>query len=72
MSTLVRFSVGRILLHVIAMLVDHSWRFHAEGIARELSFAPRMRAALERVRARLVSGWRAASLDLDLAQSRFE
>ncbi len=38
MTILVRFSVGRILLHVMAMLVDHSWRFHWEGIARELPY----------------------------------
>ena len=36
MIILVRYSVGRILLHVAAMLVDHSWRFHWDGIAREL------------------------------------
>ena len=47
MITLVRFSVGRILLHVVAMLADHSWRFHWEGIARELPYVTAMRAVLE-------------------------
>jgi hypothetical protein len=40
MIILVRFSAGRILLHVVAMLLDHSWRFHWEGIARELPRVP--------------------------------
>ena len=36
MTILARLSVGRILLHLIAMLGDRSVRFHFEGIAREL------------------------------------
>jgi hypothetical protein len=40
MIILVRFSAGRVLLHVVAMLLDHSWRFHWEGIVRELPYVP--------------------------------
>jgi hypothetical protein len=36
MTILARFSLGRILLHLIAMLGDRSVRFHFKGIAREL------------------------------------
>jgi hypothetical protein len=36
MTILARLSVGRILLHLIAMLGDRSVRFHFEGIAREV------------------------------------
>jgi len=36
MTTLARFSVGRILLHLLAMLGDRCVRFHAAGIMREL------------------------------------
>ena len=50
MTILVRFSVGRILLHVLAMPVDHSARFHCEGIARELPWVRSTRAVLERDR----------------------
>jgi hypothetical protein len=38
MTTLARFSVGRILLHLLAMLGDRCVRFHSAGIMRE--FAP--------------------------------
>jgi len=34
--TLARFRSGRILLHVVAMMGDRSFRFHAAGIVREL------------------------------------
>jgi hypothetical protein len=37
MTTLARFGVGRILLHVVAMLGDRCVRFHTAGIIRELS-----------------------------------
>ena len=47
MTIIVRFSVGRILLHVVAMLVDHSWRFRWEGIARELPYTIPTRAMLD-------------------------
>ena len=36
LMTLARFSSGRILLHLIAMLGDRCVRFHAAGIMREL------------------------------------
>ncbi len=36
MTILARFSVGRILLHLLAMLGDRCVRFHFEGIVREL------------------------------------
>ena len=36
-AELARFSLGRVLLHFIAMLRDGAVRFHAAGIARELS-----------------------------------
>ena len=54
MTTLARFSVGRILLHLLAMLGDRCVRFHAAGIMREVStiaVAPVLRA---RIRARLI------------------
>jgi len=38
MMALARFSSGRILLHLIAMLGDRCTRFHAAGIIRELSW----------------------------------
>jgi hypothetical protein len=50
MTILVRFSLGRILLRVLAMLADHSVRFHWEGIARELPCVRSTRAVLERAR----------------------
>ena len=37
-AELARFSLGRILLHFIAMPRDGAVRFHAAGIARELSW----------------------------------
>jgi hypothetical protein len=37
-AELARFSLGRVLLHFIAMLRDGAVRFHAAGIARELSW----------------------------------
>jgi hypothetical protein len=36
MLTLARFSGGRILLHLAALVGDGAVRFHAAGIAREL------------------------------------
>ena len=36
MLILARFSLGRVLLHLIAMLGDRAVRFHAAGILREL------------------------------------
>jgi hypothetical protein len=41
MTILARVSVGRILLHLLAMLGDRCVRFHVAGIMRELSsFTP--------------------------------
>ena len=39
MTNLARFSVGRILLHLIAMLGDRCVRFHFAGIMREIAAA---------------------------------
>jgi hypothetical protein len=53
MVTLAHFCVGRILLHLLAMLGDRCVRFHVAGIMREL---PRVAAALTlpaRMRTRL-------------------
>jgi len=36
MNTLAQSSVGRILLHLLAMLGDRCVRFHVAGILREL------------------------------------
>jgi hypothetical protein len=44
------YASSSILLHVLAMLVDHSVRFHWEGIARELPCVRSTRAVLERAR----------------------
>ena len=35
MLTLARFGTGRVLLHLLAMLGDRAFRFHAAGILRE-------------------------------------
>jgi len=35
MLTLARFSLGRVLLHLFAMMGDGAFRFHAAGILRE-------------------------------------
>jgi hypothetical protein len=43
MTTLARLRVGRILLHLLAMLGDRCVRFHVAGIIREL---PSVAAAL--------------------------
>src|SRR6266436_4783663 len=54
MTTLARFSGGRVLLHLLAMLGDRCVRFHVAGIIREL---PRVAAALAlgtRARIRLI------------------
>ena len=40
MTILPRFSVGRILLHLLAMLGDRCIRFHVAGIMRELPWLP--------------------------------
>ena len=63
MTILARFSVGRILLHLLAMLGDRRVRFHFEGIVRELPWIASGLAMLPRVRNRLI-----AALTLYLAQ----
>jgi Permuted papain-like amidase enzyme, YaeF/YiiX, C92 family len=63
MTILARISVGRILLHLIAMLVDRSVRFHFAGIARELPWIASGLAMLIRAPSRLL-----AALTLYLAQ----
>lgn len=63
MLTVARFRLGRILLHLLAMLGDRSIRFHVAGIMREL---PRVAAAMKpatRIRSRLIG-----ALALYLAQ----
>jgi hypothetical protein len=39
MSTLVRFRLGRVLLHLLAMAGDRCVQFHIAGIVRELPWA---------------------------------
>jgi len=63
MTILARLCVGRILLHLIAMLCDRSVRFHFEGIARELPRIASGLAMLTRAPSRLLG-----ALTLYLAQ----
>ena len=63
MTILARFSAGRILLHLLAMLGDRSVRFHLEGIVREL---PSMHSALGLLA--LLRSQAVAALTLYLAQ----
>ena len=63
MTILARLSVGRILLHLIAILGDRSVRFHFEGIARELPWIASGLVMLTRAPSRLL-----AALTLYLAQ----
>ena len=37
MLMLARFSLGRILLHLLALMGDGAFRFHAAGVLRELT-----------------------------------
>jgi hypothetical protein len=37
MLTLARSSLGRVVLHLLAMIGDGAFRFHAAGILRELA-----------------------------------
>jgi len=48
-AQLARFSLGRVLLHLISMLGDRAVRFHAAGIMRELSWVAEGAALLARV-----------------------
>ena len=54
MTTLARFCVGRILLHLLAMAGDRCVRFHVEGIIRELPWVARAMTLLTRMRGRLI------------------
>ena len=56
MATLARFSVGRILLHLLAMLGDRCVRFHVAGIMREIAPVAAAPALLARIRTRLIDG----------------
>jgi hypothetical protein len=54
MTILAQFSVGRILLHLLAMLGDQCIRFHAAGISRELPWFATALRLLTRARTRLI------------------
>ena len=58
-AELARFSLGRVFLHLIAMLGDRAVRFHAAGIARELSWVVGAKALLVQVHNRLVDAFSA-------------
>jgi hypothetical protein len=63
LATLAQFRVGRVVLHLLALLGDRSVRFHVEGIARELPWMAAGLAVLTRLRIRLLD-----ALTLYLAQ----
>jgi hypothetical protein len=48
-AELARFSLGRVLLHLISMLGDRAFRFHAAGMMRELSWLAEATTLLARV-----------------------
>jgi len=54
MVTLAHFGVGRIFLHLRAMLGDRCVRFHVAGIIRELPWVEAAMTLLTRTRARLI------------------
>jgi hypothetical protein len=54
MVTLARFSVGRILLHLLAMAGDRCVRFHVEGIIRELPWIAAGPTLLTRMLTRVI------------------
>jgi hypothetical protein len=54
MASLAQFCVGRILLHLLAMLGDGCVRFHVAGIMRELPWVAAAPALLARMRSRLI------------------
>jgi hypothetical protein len=54
METMARFSVGRILLHLLAMLGDRCVRFHVAGIVREIAPLAAAPALVARMRARAI------------------
>ena len=53
-AELARFSLGRVFLHLIAMLRDGAIRFHAAGITRELSWVEDSAELIALLRTRLV------------------
>lgn len=55
MTILAQFSVGRILLHLLAMQGDRCVRFHLAGIVRELSSIASGLAVFSRMRGRLLA-----------------
>lgn len=63
MTILARFSIGRILLHLLAMHGDRCVRFHLDGVVRELPSIASGLAILRRMRGRLL-----AAVTLYLAQ----
>jgi hypothetical protein len=63
MAILAHFCVGRILLHLLAMLGDRCVRFHVAGIMREFPSAAPALTLLARMRARVIG-----ALALYLAQ----
>jgi len=54
MTTLAHLRVGRILLHLLAMLGDRCVRFHVAGIIRELPSLAAALMLLTRMRTRLI------------------
>jgi len=48
MLTLARFRLGRVLLHLLAMLGDRCVRFHVAGILRDLGCGSTNRRPIER------------------------
>jgi hypothetical protein len=48
-AELARFSLGRVLLHLVSMLGDRAFRFHAAGMMRELSWVAGVATPLARV-----------------------
>jgi hypothetical protein len=56
MTILARLSVGRIFLHLLAMLGDRCVRFHVAGIMREIAPIAAAPALVAGMRARLIDG----------------
>ena len=54
MTVLARFSGGRVLLHLLAMVGDRRVRFHAAGIIRELPWVAEAKVLLARACVRLI------------------
>ena len=67
MLTLARLRLGRVLLHLLAMLGGQCVRFHVAGIIRQLPWVAAAQTLLTRTRIRLIS----ASAG-DLAHSDFD